>query len=212
MAAQASLQHGLATPYNPISWNNKVCTRSARSSSNAETRVKIHEEMENVRALWNIDDQVPHTAEALWVNAIWKHRRHNIRCESGPSSSTDKKSAVGGLALEESFESTKTLLEWLHFDANVSDALTMFDQRAMDLIRAFLNSFTWSIVFNPTITSAKEVRAQTTQLKNDNRNRNGVKTSGSVVKIPLAQNHGTAICANSDGSDLHKWRRVVEWH
>ena len=141
MAAQASLQHGLATLCNPISWYKQVCTRRARSSSNAETRAKTHvqEEMENVRALWKIDDQVPHTAEALWVNAIWKHRRHNMRCESGPSSTTDKKSAVGGLALEESFESTKTLLEWLHFDANVSDALTMFDQRAMDLIRAFLS-------------------------------------------------------------------------
>ena len=89
----------------------------------------------------------------------------NIRCESGPISTTDKRSPVGGLALDESFESTKTLLEWLHFDANVSDALTMFDQRAMDLIWAFLNNFTWSIVFNPTITSAKQVRAQTTQLK-----------------------------------------------
>ena len=103
---------------------------------------------------------------------------------------------------KKAFESTKTLLEWLHFDANVSDALTMFDQRAMDLIRAFLNSLTWSIVFNPTITSAKEVRGQTTQLKkrtqrqtrerkSDKRNRNGVKTSGSVVEIPLAENIGT---------------------
>ena len=96
LAAQASLQHGLATPCNPIIWNKQVCTRRAR------------------------------------------------------------------------------------FDANVSDALTMFDQRAMDLIRAFLNNFTWSIVFNPTIRATWS-------------------TFGRVAFAVLCGSRMEALCVLSDG-------------
>ena len=40
----------------------------------------------------------------------------------------------------------------MHYDANVRNALTVFDQRAIALVRGSLNSLTW--------TCAKEVRAQ----------------------------------------------------
>ena len=78
---------------------------------------------------------------------------------------SDKRTAVEGLALKESIGRTRTLLKWVHSEINVADGLTKFDHRAQSLVRDFLRSPLWRIVFDPTFTSARKVKAQKTKAK-----------------------------------------------
>ena len=63
---------------------------------------------------------------------------------------------VEGLA----FGRTKTLLRWCHSEANVADALTKLDNRSHELLRKFLQSKVWRIVWDPDFTSAKKLKQQ----------------------------------------------------
>ena len=58
---------------------------------------------------------------------------------------------------------------WLQSDINVSDALTNFDWRTEDVIRRFLNSFTWSIVIESSFDCVQKVSVCTTQVKTNSR-------------------------------------------
>ena len=73
---------------------------------------------------------------------------------------SDKRSAVEGLALRESLGRTKTQLRWCHSEANVSDGLTKADPRALQLLRKFLTSSVWRIIWDPSFTSSKKLRYQ----------------------------------------------------
>ena len=81
------------------------------------------------------------------------------RSESAALSMADKRSAVEGLALKESLGRTRTLLGWIHSEANVADALTKFDHRACGLLREFIRSPVWVLKYDPTFTSSKKLRA-----------------------------------------------------
>ena len=72
----------------------------------------------------------------------------------------DKRSAVESLALREGIGRTKTLLRWCHNEANVADALTKLDKRAQELLRKFLQSKVWRIVWDPDFTSSKKLKQQ----------------------------------------------------
>ena len=65
-----------------------------------------------------------------------------------------------GLALRESLGRTKTQLRWCHSEANVSDGLTKADPRALQLLRKFLASSVWRIIWDPLFTSSKKLRSQ----------------------------------------------------
>ena len=78
----------------------------------------------------------------------------------------DERSAVEGLALREGIDRTKTLLRWCHSEANVADALTKLDNRAHDLLRKFLQSKVWRIVWDPDFTSSKKLKQQKKATRN----------------------------------------------
>ena len=82
------------------------------------------------------------------------------RNESAALSMSDKRSAVEGLALRESLGRTKTQLRWCHSEANVADGLTKADPRALQLLRKFLASSVWRIIWDPLFTSSKRLRSQ----------------------------------------------------
>ena len=82
------------------------------------------------------------------------------RSESAALAMQDKRSAVEGLALREGIGRTKTLLRWCHSEANVADALTKLDNRAHELLRKFLQSKVWRIVWDPDFTSSKKLKQQ----------------------------------------------------
>ena len=82
------------------------------------------------------------------------------RSESAALSMQDKRSAVEGLALREGIGRTKTSLRWCHSEANVADALTKLDNRAHEMLRKFLQSKVWRIVWDSDFTSSKKLKQQ----------------------------------------------------
>ena len=82
------------------------------------------------------------------------------RSESAVLSMQEKRSAVEGLALREAIGRTQTLLRWCHSEASVADALTKADNRAHELLRKFLQSRVWRIVWDPEVTSSKKLKQQ----------------------------------------------------
>ena len=82
------------------------------------------------------------------------------RSESAALSMQDKRSAVEGLAMREAIGRTRTLLRWCHSDANVADALTKLTNRALELLRKFLQSRVWRIEWDPEFTSSKKLKQQ----------------------------------------------------
>ena len=71
-----------------------------------------------------------------------------------------KRWAVEGLALREAIGRIRTLLRWCYSEANVADALTKVDNRAHELLRKFLQSRLWRIVWDPEFTSSKKLKQQ----------------------------------------------------
>ena len=59
-----------------------------------------------------------------------------------------ERSDVEGLALREAIGRTRALLRWCHSEASVADALTKTDNRAHELLRKFLQSRVWRIVWD----------------------------------------------------------------
>ena len=172
VGTDAKLLEGKAAPCCPISWHSRRCPRVARSSGSAETQAatQAQEEMEFTRLLWrevqtggyddkNIDDEIGKVPGCLIIDAKGVYDAIH-RNESAALSMQDKRSAVEGLALRESLGRTKTQLRWCHSEANVSDGLTKSDVRALQLLRKFLSSSVWRIIWDPLFTSSKKLRAQ----------------------------------------------------
>ena len=69
----------------------------------------------------NVDEQVPRTLGAMFIGArsIYDAVKH---AESAALSVTDKSSVVEALALKDILGRTRTQMEDLHSDVNVSDA------------------------------------------------------------------------------------------
>ena len=82
------------------------------------------------------------------------------RSESAALSMQDQRSAVEGLALREAIGRTRTLLRWCYSEANVADALTKADNRTHELLRKFIRSRVWRIVWDPEFTSSKKLEQQ----------------------------------------------------
>ena len=172
VATEKEILNGSAAPCNPIAWHSKQCPRVARSSGSAETQgaAQGQEEMEYVRLLWyeishggvelpQADSLVASGAGGVLVIDAKGVIDAISRSESAALSMADKRSAVEGLALKESLGRTRTLLRWIHSEANVADALTKFDHRACGLLREFLRSPVWVLKYDPTFTSSKKLRA-----------------------------------------------------
>ena len=148
------------------------CPRVARSSSSAETQTatQAQEETEFIRPLWleivqgsyddtTVDQEISKVGGCLIIDAkgVFDAIHRN---ESAALSMQDKRSAVEGLALREAIGRTRTLLRWCHSEANVADALTMVDNRALELLRKFFQSRVWQIVWDPEFTSSKKLKQQ----------------------------------------------------
>ena len=163
---------GSAAPFCPISWHSRRCPRVARSSGSAGTQAarQAQEETEFIRLLWLdivqggyddtiIDQEISKVGGCFIIDAKGVfdaiHRR-----ESAALSIKDKRSAVEGLALRETIGRTRTLLRWCHSEAIVADALTKADNRAHELLRKFLQSRVWRIVWDPGFTSSKKLKQQ----------------------------------------------------
>ena len=71
-----------------------------------------------------------------------------------------KTSAVESLALRYAIGRTRTLLRWCYYEANVDDALTKLLNRAHDLLRKFLQSPVWRIVWDPDFINSKKLKQQ----------------------------------------------------
>ena len=181
VGTERALLQGRAAPCCPISWHSRRCPRVARSSGSAETQAatQAQEEMEFIRLLWLeiehggydakcVDSEISKVTGALVIDAKGVYDAIR-RSESAALSMQDKRSAVEGLALRESIARTRTELRWCHSEANVADALTKQDTRAHELLRKFLSSRTWRIVWDPDFTSSKKLKAQGAQRKEPHR-------------------------------------------
>ena len=161
-----------AAPCCPISWHSRKCPRVARSSSSAETQTatQAQEETEFIRLLWLeimqggyddtiIDQEISKVGGCLIIDAKCVFDAIH-QSESAALSMQDKRSAVEGLALRETIGRTRTLLGWSHSEANVADVLTKAYNRAHELLRKFLQSSVWRIVWDPEFTSSKKLKQQ----------------------------------------------------
>ena len=161
---QRALLDGSAAPCCPFSWHSRKCPRVARSSGSAETQVatQAQEETEFIRPLWLeivqggdddtiTDQEISKVGGCLIIDAKGVfdaiHR-------------SESKSAVEGLSFREATGRTRTLLRWCHSEANVADALTKTVNRAHELLRKFLQSRVWRIVWGPEFTSSKKLKQQ----------------------------------------------------
>ena len=169
IGTERSLLDGSAAPCCPISWHSRRCPRVARSSGSAETpsATQAQEETEFIRLLWLeivqgsyddtvIDQEIAKVGGCLIIDAKGVFDAIH-RSESAALSMQDKRSAVEGLALREGIGRTKTSLRWCQSEANVADALTKLDNRAHEMLRKFLQSTVWRIVWDPDFTSSKQL-------------------------------------------------------
>ena len=146
VGTERSLLDGSAAPCCPISWHSRRCPRVARSSGSAETQAatQAQEETEFIRPLWleivqggfddtTVDQEISKVGGCLIIDAKGVLTQF---IETNPQlfSMQDKRSAVEGLALREAIGRTRTLLRWCHSEANVADALTKVDNRALELL------------------------------------------------------------------------------
>ena len=163
---------GSAAPCCPFSWHSRRCPRVARSSGSAETRAatQAQEETEFIRLLWLeivqggyddtlIDQEISKVGGCLIIDANGVFDA-NHRSESAALSMQDKRSAVESLAMREAIRRTRTLPRWCPSEANVADALTKADNRVHELLRKFLQSRVWRIVWDPEVTSSKKLKQQ----------------------------------------------------
>ena len=168
VCTERSLWDGSAAPCCPVSWHSRRCPRVARSSGSAETRAatQAQAETEFIRLLWLeivqggyddtiIDQEISKVGGCLVIDAKGVFDAI-LRSESAALSMQDERSAVEGLALREAIGRTRTLLRWCHSEANIADALTKADNQAHELLRKFLQSRVWRIVWDPEFTSSKE--------------------------------------------------------
>ena len=135
-----------------------------------QSATQAQEETEFIRLLWLeivqgghddtvIDQEIAKVGGCLIIDAKCVFDAIH-RSEPGALSMQDKRSAVEGLALREAIGQTKTLLRWCHNETNVADVLTKLDKRAHELLRKFLQSNVWRIVWDPDFTSSKKFKQQ----------------------------------------------------
>ena len=134
------------------------------------TATQAQEETEFIRLLWLeivqggyddtiVDQEISKVGDCLIIDAKGVFDAIH-RSESAALSLQDKRSAVEGPALKEAIGRTRTLLRWCHSEANVADALTKAGNRAHELLRKFLESRVWRIVWDPELTSSKKLKQQ----------------------------------------------------
>ena len=172
VGTERSLLDGSAALCCPISWHSRRCPRVARSSGSAETQAatQAQEETEFIRLLCleiaqggyddtTFDQEISKVGGCVIIDAKGVFDAIH-RSESAALSMQDERSAVEGLALREAIGRTRSLLRWCHSEANVAGALTKTDNRAHELLRKFLQSRVWRIVWDPECTSSKKLKQQ----------------------------------------------------
>ena len=161
---------GETAPVTPVSWRSGRLQRVARSSLAAETQAasEAEEELMMVRLQWRemlgyeVDLKRP-GKDILKVPAALVTDAKSLYdvlikedLNTTAAGLKEKYSALELLSLSERLREGKTSVRWVNSDAQVADALTKPTQGGS--LQQLLSTGRWTLVYDPTFTSAKRLR------------------------------------------------------
>ena len=173
---------GQVTKMSLIAWRTWKLRRKAISSNDSEVQAILEAEDQNFRArlIWTElngacgrRDRLP--ARQDLVNIVEKQvaRMRGVLCtdsrggfdavelnESPLLGLSNMRAALQAFQLRETLSRCRCQLRWLPSDYDLADALTKKRQDCRVGLTKFLQSFVWSIKFDPTFTAAKKGKKQ----------------------------------------------------
>ena len=172
--AERRILHNEKSPVSVIQGSSRKLPRVARSSLSAEVQMGTiaNEEQEYVRLAWhemctgqrpshhNIQDALRATTGTLVTDCKAMYDSVMRACSAGLGCGGDKRSAIEALAMKQSMTAAQTLLRWVHSEAMAADGLTKTSAPAVQTTMQFYTRREWSLVHDPTFTSAKKRKAR----------------------------------------------------
>ena len=160
-----------------VSWNTNKLKRVARSSMSAELQAlsNAEDELHLCRLAWAefnghdidlnaIDEVVRSVPGTVIIDA--KSIYDSLTSQNQPMQLAEKRSALELLAYLKNTEANGTDTRWVHGGANLADGLTKLGNHPM--LREFLETSTWSLVWDPAQVAGKKRQAKgLDKLEND---------------------------------------------
>ena len=160
-----------------VSWGTNKLKRVAKSSMSAELQAlaNTEDELHLCRLAWaefnghpidlnKTDEIVKQVPGTIIIDA--KSIYDALTSQNQPLQLAEKRSALELLAYLKNTEANDTLTRWVHGGANLADGLTKLGAHPM--LREFLETSTWSLVYDPAQQAGKKRQAKgLDKLKND---------------------------------------------
>ena len=160
-----------------VSWGTNKLKRVAKSSMSAELQAlaNTEDELHLCRLAWaefnghpidlnKTDEIVKQVPGTIIIDA--KSIYDALTSQNQPLQLAEKRSALELLAYLKNTEANGTLTRWVHGGANLADGLTKLGAHPM--LREFLETSTWSLVYDPAQQAGKKRQAKgLDKLKND---------------------------------------------
>ena len=152
-----------------VSWGTNKLKRVARSSMSAELQALAiaEDELHLCRLAWaefngeridlnHTDEIVSQIPGTVIIDA--KSMYDALTSQNQPMQLTEKRTALELLAYLKNTEANHTETRWVHGGANLADGLTKLGAHPM--LREFLTTSTWSLVYDPAQQAGKKRQAK----------------------------------------------------